>query len=277
MFNSLEKSLKRLRREFIDIYQIHWPPPYNDLEDICFALQKAIKQGKIRSVGVSNFLENDILLAKEILKDDLFSHQVELNPFNRSYETDFKLLHHKNNIRTLGYTPLKGLVNLKRNTEKYKLLFFLSCKYKKSINQIILNWLLSLGKNLSLIISTGNLDHLKQNVYLENFSLSKEDILKINNIFKSKIQFIEISKINLSLNTTYEIYQNINEALDNISGYSPSPKELSIEFMKNKKCKPIKLLKKNNNYYLTGGMIRFWAWVIAFNNSINIPSIVEEI
>ena len=230
-------------------------------------LKKFVNQGKVRSIGISHFLEKDILLAKEILEDKLFSHQIEINPFNRSYEADFKYLHKSLKIRTLGYTPLKGILKLKKNSKKYKILLKISHKYKKTINQVILKWLLSLGDDLSLIISTGDITHLAQNIYFEEFNISSEDLLKINDNFQAKVEYLNIDRINLSIKSNYEIYNNLDEALKNISNYSPSPLELSRVFKQNKTCKPIKLLKKNNNYYLTAGMIRYWAWVIALISS----------
>src|SRR5580704_12218927 len=55
IFTEIEDSLKRLRTDVIDIYQVHWPDPATPVEETAEAMQALYRQGKIRAIGVSNF------------------------------------------------------------------------------------------------------------------------------------------------------------------------------------------------------------------------------
>ncbi len=55
IFKEIEASLKRLRTDVIDIYQVHWPDPATPIEETAEAMAALYQQGKIRAIGVSNF------------------------------------------------------------------------------------------------------------------------------------------------------------------------------------------------------------------------------
>ena len=55
IFAEIDASLKRLRTDVIDIYQVHWPDPITPLSETADAMGSLLKQGKIRAIGVSNF------------------------------------------------------------------------------------------------------------------------------------------------------------------------------------------------------------------------------
>ena len=55
IMREIEDSLRRLRTDYIDIYQVHWPDPLVPIEETAEAMQTLLEQGKIRAIGVSNF------------------------------------------------------------------------------------------------------------------------------------------------------------------------------------------------------------------------------
>src|ERR1700689_4163762 len=55
IFAEVEQSLRRLRTDYIDIYQVHWPDPLTPIEECAEAMLTLYRQGKIRAIGVSNF------------------------------------------------------------------------------------------------------------------------------------------------------------------------------------------------------------------------------
>jgi aryl-alcohol dehydrogenase-like predicted oxidoreductase len=112
---SLDRSLERLGVEAVDLYQIHWPFPPMPVEFWVEGLAEAVKSGKARSVGVSNYNKAQMQKAHAVLAAaglPLASNQVEYHLLNRSVEKNGMLeLCQKLGVRLIAYSPLaKGLL-----------------------------------------------------------------------------------------------------------------------------------------------------------------------
>ncbi|HEX7620403.1 MAG TPA: aldo/keto reductase [Anaerolineales bacterium] len=121
LMNSLDNSLERLGLECVDLYQIHWPFPPMPVEFWVEELAKAVKSGKTRTAGVSNYNKIQMQRAYTILSKydiPLASNQVEYHLLNRTVEKNGLLDRCKElNVRLIAYSPLaKGLL-----TGKYTL------------------------------------------------------------------------------------------------------------------------------------------------------------
>jgi aryl-alcohol dehydrogenase-like predicted oxidoreductase len=102
----LEDSLRYLKTDVIDLYQIHWPDPDTPLEESLEALDKLKSQGKFRYLGVSNF---DIPLLEEAVElTEIVSLQPQYSLLKREIEADLLPFCKENNIGTLGYGSLAG-------------------------------------------------------------------------------------------------------------------------------------------------------------------------
>jgi len=104
-----EDSLRRLRTDYIDLYQIHWPDSTTPVEETMEALGLLLKQGKIRAAGVSNYNVGLMEAAEKTL--NLASDQVPFSMVNRDIEKDLVpwCIRHKKAI--LAYSPLqRGLL-----------------------------------------------------------------------------------------------------------------------------------------------------------------------
>jgi aryl-alcohol dehydrogenase-like predicted oxidoreductase len=115
LMRSLDLSLERLELNRVDLYQIHWPFPPMPVEFWVEALAKAVKTGKVRAAGVSNFNLSQMQRAYSVLlKHDihLASNQVEYHLLNRTVEKNGLLSRCKEmGIRLIAYSPLaKGLL-----------------------------------------------------------------------------------------------------------------------------------------------------------------------
>jgi len=110
ILQEVEDSLRRLRTDYIDIYQVHWPDPLVTIEETAGAMLTLLEQGKIRAIGVSNF---------SVLQMERFRHVAPLhvlqppyNLFERGIEADLLPYCRKNKIVTLGYGALcRGLLS----------------------------------------------------------------------------------------------------------------------------------------------------------------------
>jgi aryl-alcohol dehydrogenase-like predicted oxidoreductase len=110
LMGEVEDSLRRLRTDYIDIYQVHWPDPLVTIEETAEAMHTLFKQGKIRAIGVSNFSVLQIERFRKVAP--LHVLQPPYNLFERGIETDLLPYCRENKIATLGYGALcRGLLS----------------------------------------------------------------------------------------------------------------------------------------------------------------------
>ena len=279
VLRAAEGSLNRLNTDYIDLYQIHWPNPSVPIEDTLKALEKLKKDGKVRNIGVCNFSLRQLKDIQKKTKLPIISLQNEYNLLERSIELDLLPYCEKNNITTIAYAPLNS-GNILQNKKYSKVLSKLSKKYKRSISQIILNFLTS-HPSVVVIPATINITHLEENARSTEFILEKKDIQLIAETSASKLINIDTSKIKVASLDNHAAYKTVEEALANKLNFFPSPKMLSEDIKKGDFLKPVKVrvLKKKEaifEYELLGGRIRFWAWIIANKGEKPIPAIIED-
>jgi aryl-alcohol dehydrogenase-like predicted oxidoreductase len=110
ILREVEDSLRRLRTDYIDIYQIHWPDPLVLIEETADAMSTLLKQGKIRAIGVSNFSVLQMERFRRVAP--LHVLQPPYNLFERGIEADLLPYCRKNKIATFGYGALcRGLLS----------------------------------------------------------------------------------------------------------------------------------------------------------------------
>src|SRR3981189_173510 len=110
ILREVEDSLRRLRTDYIDIYQVHWPDPLITIEETADAVHTLFAQGKIRAIGVSNFSVVQMERFRRVAP--LHVLQPPYNLFERGIEADLLPYCHKNKIAMLGYGALcRGLLS----------------------------------------------------------------------------------------------------------------------------------------------------------------------
>jgi aryl-alcohol dehydrogenase-like predicted oxidoreductase len=110
IMQEVEDSLRRLRTDYIDIYQIHWPDPSVAVGETAEAMLNLFNQGKIRAIGVSNFSVAQMERFRRIAP--LHVLQPPYNLFERGIEADLLPYCAKNGIAMLGYGALcRGLLS----------------------------------------------------------------------------------------------------------------------------------------------------------------------
>ena len=103
-------SLRRLRTDYIDIYQVHWPDPLVPIEETAEAMQTLFDQGKIRAIGVSNFSVTQIERFRRVAQ--LHVVQPPYNLFEREIEAELLLYCLRSGLATLTYGALcRGLLS----------------------------------------------------------------------------------------------------------------------------------------------------------------------
>jgi len=106
----VEDSLRRLKTDYIDVYQVHWPDPLITIEETADAMHQLFARGKIRAIGVSNFSVVQMERFRRVAP--LHVLQPPYNLFERGIEADLLPYCRENNIATLGYGALcRGLLS----------------------------------------------------------------------------------------------------------------------------------------------------------------------
>jgi aryl-alcohol dehydrogenase-like predicted oxidoreductase len=110
IMREVDDSLRRLRTDYIDIYQVHWPDPLVSIEESADAMRSLFEQGKIRAIGVSNFSIEQIERFRAVAP--LHVLQPPYNLFERGIEADILPYCREHNIATFGYGALcRGLLS----------------------------------------------------------------------------------------------------------------------------------------------------------------------
>jgi aryl-alcohol dehydrogenase-like predicted oxidoreductase len=112
-----EASLQRLATEVIDLYQIHWNKPSEEVDEAVETLAELQREGKIRHIGVSNFNVDELSRAREHAQ--IVSDQPPYSVIDRAVESDVLPYCANNNIGVLIYSPMKsGLLSGKMTRER---------------------------------------------------------------------------------------------------------------------------------------------------------------
>ena len=162
-----ERSLKRLKSDYIDLYLLHWRGNI-PLPETVEAFKTLRKAGKIRYWGVSNFDVQDL---EELNQASCTVNQVIYNPLRRNIESELMVWCDQHQMIVMGYSPLgEGGSFLRSRALKQ-----IAKQYKVTPAQIAIAWSLRSNKVLSIPKAT-NLEHVRENAAAAELTLTKEDL-----------------------------------------------------------------------------------------------------
>jgi aryl-alcohol dehydrogenase-like predicted oxidoreductase len=116
VIKEVEDSLRRLRTDYIDLLQIHWPDSTTPIHETMEALELLIGQGKIRHAGVSNYNTDQVKEARQTL--NIVSNQVPYSMLNKRIEAELVPYALKNDLSIIAYSPMeRGLLTGKYFSE----------------------------------------------------------------------------------------------------------------------------------------------------------------
>jgi pyridoxine 4-dehydrogenase len=169
---AIEGSLKRLRVERIDLYQLHAPDPKVPLEESLGPIVDAQKAGKIRHIGVSNFDEKELERARKVAT--IISVQNEYNLGDRSSEPVLRECE-RLGLAFLPWFPLGAGSVLSQSRIRS-----MAKKHGATPAQVAIAWLLAKSPAMLPIPGTGSLAHLEENVKAAALTLSAEDMAALS-------------------------------------------------------------------------------------------------
>ncbi|MBD5137344.1 MAG: aldo/keto reductase, partial [Lachnospiraceae bacterium] len=171
--NAIDEALEKLDIGYIDLMLLHHPGSYD--VQAYKAMEKAVKEGKIRSIGLSNWYIDEL---KEFLPQVTITPALVQNEIHPYYqESDVIDYIHSLGIVVEGWYPLGG----RGHTAELlgdKVISDIASAYGKSSAQVILRW--NLQKGVVVIPGSSNPAHIQENTELYDFELTDEEMEKIN-------------------------------------------------------------------------------------------------
>jgi diketogulonate reductase-like aldo/keto reductase len=177
-----ERSLKRMRLDYFDLYLLHWPSGH-PLEDTMRALETLVAQGKTRFVGVSNFDVDDMIEAQSYLRNvPLACNQVLYHLQERGIEHALIPEARKRNVAIVAYTPF-GRGNFPRAESKGGgLLAQVGAKHGATPRQVIVAFL-TRDANVFTIPKASRIAHVEENAAAGDLVLDSADCEAIDAAF----------------------------------------------------------------------------------------------
>ena len=215
---SIDKSLKSLGTDWVDVYLVHWPDRLTPFDETMRALEEVVRDGKVRFVGLSNFKLEEIEACRQAFRVDVV--QYGWNMFDRRMQRGilpycqehgigfmaygslcFGLLtgtftedmdfgsgdwrSRKGNMGSIKmFENLFGPESFPRNVRAVEELKGIAARYDKSLPQLALRWAISNPAVSTALVGCRNIDELEDNVGAVGWSISDADLAEIDAIFE---------------------------------------------------------------------------------------------
>jgi 2,5-diketo-D-gluconate reductase A len=175
------KSLQKLQLVYLDLYLIH--QPFGDYYGAWRAMEDLYREGKIKAIGVSNFLPDrlmDLIVHNEIVPA---VNQVETHPFHQ--QIDNAAFMKEQGVQIQSWGPFaEGRNNMFGN----EVLTLIAEKHNKSVAQVVLRWLVQ--REVVVIPKSVRKERLVENFDIFDFALSAEDIAQISTLDTGESLFL---------------------------------------------------------------------------------------
>ncbi len=207
IFEEVDQSLRRLKTDIIDLYQVHWPDTTTPQEETMDALTTLQQEGKIKYFGVSNYSLEQLKTALKFAHVE--SLQIQYNLLERSIENDVIPFCDKHDISVLAYSPLASGVltgkydkqtkftdwrsrgipghfsgkEYEMNIDKVERLKEIASHLKDNATRTAIKWSLNSPAIASTLVGVKNEFQLKDNVDGIDQKLTADTIDKLNQIF----------------------------------------------------------------------------------------------
>lgn len=201
-----EDSLRRLKTDYIDLYQIHWPDNTTPISETFEAVQRLVEQGKVRAAGVCNYNTEQVAEALQTIQ--LASNQVPYSLINRGIEKQVLPQAMENGMSIIPYSPLqRGLLtgkikpghkfgegdtregnrfytdeNIRRANALLEQIRPIADQHKATLAQLVINWTMHRPGIGCVLVGARNEQQVKDNVGALKFRLSEEEMNRITEV-----------------------------------------------------------------------------------------------
>jgi len=177
VFKACEGSLRRLKTDYLDLYLIHWPPrSLSALDEAFRALNKLVRDGRVRYLGVSNFNLRFLKRSQELSETPIITNQVPYRLPDKSYVENGVLEYcQQNDILLTAYSPVKF-----RSMRVNKTLAEIAQAHAATPFQIALAWLVMQPRVVTIPMSF-NPQHIKENFDAADIELTEQEMSRLSN------------------------------------------------------------------------------------------------
>jgi aryl-alcohol dehydrogenase-like predicted oxidoreductase len=176
LIQCVEMSLRRLRLERIELYQLHRIDPRTPLEESLGALKRMQEQGKIRHIGLSEVTPAEIEAARKIV--EVVTVQNRYSLADRRHEETLTYCE-RQGIGFLPWYPMNAGKLLKPDNPSAQVLAKIAARHSASVAQLSLAWLLQRSPVMLPITGTSKVAHLEENVAAAGLKLSAEEWMEL--------------------------------------------------------------------------------------------------
>jgi diketogulonate reductase-like aldo/keto reductase len=178
VFRSCENSLRRLQMDYVDLYLIHWPRTGMNLQETFQALNKLVRDGKVKHLGVSNFNLKLLKQAQSVSETPILTDQVPYSLPERTYVQNGVMEYcQQNDILLTAYSPVKF-----RNLTSNKTVQAIADAHSATSHQIALAWLVVQPRVITIPMST-NPQHIRENFEAPEIALSQEEFKMLSDLY----------------------------------------------------------------------------------------------
>lgn len=194
----VELSLQRLQTDYVDLIQLHWPDSTTPIEEPMRAMEKLLKEGKAKAIGVCNY--NVVQLAEAAQSVKLSSNQVPYSMLRRHIEAEVIPYAQAHHLSVIAYSPMeRGLLTGKYTTDErladgdhrssyfkkfnmqhvHKLLdnlAHLATKYEITVSQLALAWVFHQPAVAAALAGARNAKQAEENAKAMHIRISEEDL-----------------------------------------------------------------------------------------------------
>jgi aryl-alcohol dehydrogenase-like predicted oxidoreductase len=211
-----EDSLRRLQLEAIDLYQIHWPVPDEDIEESWAEIAKLVQEGKVRYAGVSNFSVSQLQRVQPI--HPVASLQPPYNMFERGFEEELLDYCREQGIGVVAYSPMasgfltgkytREKINampqedwrvsrnshfqepeLSANLEAVEELTGIARRFERSLGELAVAWTLRHPEVTSAIVGARRPNQIAQIAPAGDWELDEDTIEEIEGVLQERINY----------------------------------------------------------------------------------------
>lgn len=214
---SIDKSLKHLGTDYVDVYLVHWPDRLTPFEDTMAALDDIVRQGKVRFVGLSNFKREEIEACMQVRRVDVA--QYGYNMFDRRMQREILPYCEEHGVGFMAYGSLAyglltgtfredqdfgsedwrarqgkmgsiklfetlfGAESFPNNVRAVNDLKTIAARYERSLPQLALRWAISHPAVSTALVGCRNVVEVDDNARAVDFSIADDDLAQIDAIF----------------------------------------------------------------------------------------------